>query len=136
MSILRFAMPVRNAMAQTIIAALNAGSGAATLEFYTAPMPATPDIAITTQIKLGTLICSDPAATVTNGVITFAAITQDNAANATGDAAWVRIFDSTGAAVIDMDVTDDAGSGAIKINTIHIVTGGPILMNSQTITVG
>jgi hypothetical protein len=129
-------MPVRNAMAQAIIDALNAGTGAAVLEFYTATMPSTPDVAITSQVKLGSLVCSDPAATVTDGVITFAAITQDSSADATGDATWVRIFDSSGAAVTDMDVTDEAGSGAIKINTVHIVMGGPILMNSQTITVG
>jgi hypothetical protein len=136
MAIIRFAMPVRNDMAQVILDALNAGTGAGTLEFYTATMPATPDVVVTTQTKLGTLTLSDPSGTITNGVLTFLTITQDGSADATGDATWVRLRDSNSVVVTDMDVTDEAGSGAVKINTVHIVAGGPILMNTLAITVG
>jgi hypothetical protein len=136
MAIIRFKGTVRNAMAQVILDALDAGSGAGVLEFYTGSMPATPDVAVTTQTKLGTLTLSDPSGTISNGVLTFLTITQDNAADATGDATWVRLFDSNGVVVTDMDVTDEAGTGAVKINTIHIVIGGPILMPTLAITVG
>lgn len=136
MAIIRFKMTVRNAMAQVILDALNAGSGAGVLEFYTGTIPATPDIVVGAQVKLGTLTLSDPAGTITNGVLTFLTVTPDNEANDTGDATWVRVFDSNGVVVTDLDVTDEAGSGAVKINTVHIVAGGPILMNTLAITVG
>lgn len=123
-------------LADVLIAALDAGSGAAYARFYTGTMPATPATAITTQTLLGTMTCSDPCATRAGGVITFDAITQDSAADASGTATWARLFDSAGNAKIDLDVTDDAGTGAIKLNTTTIVAGGPIQLNSLVITIG
>lgn len=136
MAVIKLAVAVRQDMAQAIIDKIDAGAGAATLKFYTATQPAGPDTAISSQTLLGTLTCSDPSATKSAGVITFEAITQDSAADATDTATWARLADSTGAAVADFDVTNEAGSGAIKLNTTSIVSGGPILMNSLTITIG
>ena len=42
--------------------------------------------------------------------------------------------DNSGDAVADFDVTNNAGSGAIKLNTTTIVAGGPIAMTSFAIT--
>lgn len=134
--LIKLSTAVRQNMAQQIIDALDAGAGPATLKFYTGTQPAGPDTAVSTQNLLGTLTCSDPSGTKLAGVITFSAITQDSAADASGTAAWARLLDSDGVAVIDLDVTNEAGNGAIKLNTTTIVAGGPILMNSQTITVG
>lgn len=136
MPTINFTTPLRNAMAQSIATALDAGPAAGTLAFYDGTQPASANDAITTQTKLGTLTLSDPSGTVDAGILTFAPITQDSAADATGTATWARLFDSTGAAVCDLDVTNEAGSGAIKLNTVAIGAGGPILMNSLVITVG
>lgn len=134
--ILRFATSLRSAIANAIIAACDAGSGACYIEFYTGAIPANLGDTLTTQVKLGTLTCSDPSATQASGVITFAAITQDSAADAGGEAAWVYIKDSTGAIVAAGDVTNNAGNGFVKVNTTTVVAGGPISMSSLTITVG
>ena len=134
--ILRFATTLRSAIANAIIAACDAGSGACYIEFYTGSIPTNLGDALTTQVKLGTLVCSDPSATQASGLITFGAITQDSAADAGGTAAWVYIKDSTGAIVAAGDVTDAAGAGFVKVNTTTIVAGGPISMSSLTITVG
>ena len=136
MATINFVTPLRNAMAQLIVDALDDGPAAGTLEFYDGTQPASAHVAVSTQTKLGTLTLSDPSGTVTTGTLTFSAITQDNAADATGTATWARLFDSTGAAVCDLDVSNEAGSGAIKLNTVAIVIGGPVLMNSLAITVG
>lgn len=125
---------LRNAMGDLILAALNAGSGAAVLKFYTGTQPAGPDTAVTSQTLLGTLTFSDPAGSTADGVVTFGAITQDSAADASGTAAWVRLCDSAGAAVLDGDVTNNAGTGFVKINTTSILTGGPIQCTSATLT--
>jgi len=134
--ILRLSPALRSAIADLWISYFDAGSGPAIIEFYTGSIPTNLGDALTTQVKLGTLTCSDPAATQTAGVITFGTITQDSAADASGTAAWVYIKDSSGAIVNAGNVTDMAGDGFIKVNTTTVVAGGPILISSLTITVG
>lgn len=134
--ILRFSTALRNAIADQILAFLDAGTGPATIEFYTGAILTNLSDAITTQVKLGTLVCSDPVGSKDSGVITFNSVTQDSAADAGGTAAWVLIKDSTGAVVAAGDVTDNAGDGFVKLNTTTIVAGGPIAATSVTITVG
>lgn len=136
MPVIKINTAARGAMAAALIAQIDDGNGPATLRFYTGTQPAGPGTAISDQTLLGTLTCSDPCGTQANGVITFAAITQDNAADATGTATWARLLDHNGTAVCDFDVSNQAGSGAIKLNTTSIVLGGPIAMTSLTITMG
>lgn len=125
---------VKTAIAAAIIGQIDGGSGAATIKIYTGSMPATPETSITSQTLLATLTCSDPSATESGGVITFSAITQDSAADATGTAAWARMADSSGTAVWDFDVTATGGGGAIEMNTTAVVSGGPVALSSLTIT--
>lgn len=136
MPVFKLSTSTRSAMANAVVAAIDAGSGPALLRFYTGTMPAGPDTAVSTQTLLGTLTCSDPCATQSNGVITFASITQDSSADATGTCTWARLVTSDGTAVADFDVTDTGGTGSIKLNVVTIVTGGPITMTSLTITMG
>jgi hypothetical protein len=124
---------MRNARLQLLVDAIDGGAGAGTLKFYTGPKPAT-GAAITTETLLGTLTLSDPCGTVATGVLTFAAITQDAAADATGTAVWARALDSTGAFCADFTVGTSAAD--IILNTVSIVAGGPISITSFTITAG
>ena len=134
--ILRFVPALRSAIADQIIAAFDAGTGPAVAEFYTGTIPTNLGDALGAQVKLGTLTCSDPVATQTLGEITFGTITQDNAADASGTAAWMYLKDSTGAIVALGDVTDMEGDGFAKANTTTIVAGGPSLISALTINVG
>lgn len=134
--ILRLIPALRSAIADLWISYFDAGAGPAIIEFFTGAIPTALGDALTDQVKLGTLTCSDPAATQTAGVITFGAITQDSAADASGTAAWAYIKDSTGAIVNAVDVTNAAGDGFIKVNTTTVVAGGPIAITSLTLTVG
>lgn len=134
--ILRFVPALRSAIADQIIAAFDAGTGPAIAEFYTGAIPTNLGDALGAQVKLGTLTCSYPVATQTAGVITFGTITQDNAADAGGQAAWMYLKDSTGAVVALGDVTDMAGDGFAKVNTTTVVAGGPIAITALTLTVG
>ena len=133
--ILRLIPALRAAIAELWISYFDAGTGPAIIEFYTGTIPTNLGDALTTQVKLGTLTCSDPAATQTAGVITFGTITQDSGADAGGTAAWAYIKDSTGAIVNAVDVSNAAGDGLIKLNTTTVVAGGPILINSLEFTV-
>jgi hypothetical protein len=135
MAIVRIATAVKNSMLTPIRDAIDAGSGAGTIKIYTSPMATLPSDAISTQTLLGTLTFSDPSgATPTGGVFTASAITQDSSADATGTAAWARIADSTGATVMDVDITATGGGGAMQMNTTSVVIGGPLLISALTVT--
>jgi len=134
MAIITLSTTVANAVLTAINDQINGGSGAGTIKIYTGTKPAGPATAITTQVLLGTLTCSDPAGSVSAAALTFSAITQDSSADATGTATWARIADSTGTAVIDIDITTTGGGGFGQMNTTSIVIGGPITAPSVVIT--
>lgn len=130
---------IKTALLNSIIAAADAGSGPALLKFYTGTMPSAPSVAIGTQVLLGTLTCSDPFGTVSGNVLTLGDVAADSSADASGTCTWARLVDSAGNGVIDFDVTNTGGIGAIKLNTVSIVAGGPISISAtpadRTITV-
>lgn len=123
----------RNARLDDLKTRIDAGSGPGTCKFYTATQATNANTALGAQVLLGTLTFSDPsAAAASGGVLTFNALTQDSAADATGTATWARIQDSDGNVVFDCDV---GTSGAtINLNTTSIVVGGPIVISSFTLT--
>ncbi len=135
MAIIRFAVAVKNSTLTQIRDAIDAGSGPGTCKVYTGTIPADVATAITTQTLLGTLTFSDPCGTVAAGALTMSAITQDSSADASGTATWARIFDSTGAAVMDIDVTTTGSGGTMQLNTTNIVAGGPIIISSFVLSV-
>lgn len=130
MAIVRLAVPIQTAFITQLLTALDAGGGPAIVEIYNNTIPATVATAVTTQTKLGTLTLSDPCGSVTDGMLTLDAITQDSSADASGVATWARLKDSTGAAVADVDITTTGGGGTLQMNNISIVAAGPILISA------
>lgn len=123
---------VRNNMLAQILAALDAGAGAALIRIYDGLRPSTGGAATT---LLAELTCTDPAAAApASGVLTFSTITQDASANATGTATWFRMVDSTGSAVLDGSV-GTSGSD-LNLTTTSIVATQPVSISSATITAG
>lgn len=136
MAILRLKTAIRTSCVTPILTAIDAGSGAGTIKIYSGTIPADIDTAPSgSNLILAELTFSDPCGTVTDGVLTMGAITQDSSANNTGLARWARILDSTGATVADVDVSSTGGGGTLQLNTVNIVAGGPVLITSFTVTV-
>lgn len=135
MATVHFATTTKNKIVTPIRDDIDGGSGAGTIKIYTGSMPATTADAITSQVLLGTLTFSDPSGTISGGVLTMSAITDDSSADATGTATWARIADSAGVVVMDIDVTNTGGGGALQLNTVAIVAAGPIKITAFTITV-
>jgi hypothetical protein len=101
------------------------------IRVYTGALPANVAAAASGTL-LGTLTCSATLGTVSGGVLTFSAVTQDSSADATGTAGYFRLTTSGGTAVAQGDV---GTSGAdMNLNTVSIVAGGPISVTSATIT--
>lgn len=126
-------LSVRNDMANAIVAKIDGGGAAGQIKIYSGTQPANPSVAASGTI-LSEHPLSYPCGTVTNGVLVFAAITEDSFANATGTATWARIFDSTGAAIVDCSVTVSGGGGDITMNTTSIVLNGPVRFQSLQMT--
>lgn len=135
MAILRLTVALQTSCITPIMTAIDAGAGAGLIDIYNGTIPATAATAVTTQTKLGTLTFSDPSGSVTSGVFTASAITQDSSADATGTASWARIKDSTGATVCDIDITSTGGGGLLQLNTVNIVAAGPIIVTALTFSV-
>lgn len=135
MAVVHFSPTLKNEVLAPVAAAIDAGAGPATIKIYTGTMPTTTADAVTTQTLLGTLTFSDPCGTIATGSLTMSAITQDSSADASGTASWARLQDSTGAVVMDLNVTTTGGGGALTLNTTNIVIGGPILITSFVISV-
>lgn len=136
MANMRIATDTRNGMLDALNTKLNAGSGAAKIRIYDGTQPANANTAVSTQTLLAELPCSDPAAaSAASGTLTLSAITNDSSADATGTATWARVLDSDNNAIFDCDVSSNAGSGTLKLNTTSIVSGGPVAITSFTISI-
>jgi len=134
---LGYATTLRNSRLDLVRDAIDADSptNAGTVKIYSGTRPATA-AAITDQVLLSTGTFSDPsAANASAGVLTFSTITYTNAV-ADGTATWARIEDGAGTFVADADV-GVTGSGAdITLNSVGLVTSGPVTHVSATITSG
>lgn len=134
MAVIRVSQTISGLVCNVVKDAINAGTLGGTIQIYTGTIPAKPEDGIGAQVLLGTCTFQTDCGTVTGGVFTSDSIDQDAAADATGTAAWARIKDSNGTAVLDCDVTVVGGGGAIQMVTTSLVIGGPISFTSFTIT--
>lgn len=138
MADLSYSPAIRNARLAVVRDALDAGSGGATMAFYTAPQPSA-GAAITTQTHLGDCAMSNPCGSVADQALTFDTIADGNGI-ATGDAAWCRVSQG-GTWVMDMRVSDATGTAPVKIGdsgtpSTKIYQGGIIRVLSASITAG
>lgn len=133
-----------SALAAAMIARIDAGGGAAVIKFYkegaTGGVPTSGAQALTDQVLVGTLTCSDPCGTEDDGLITFDEITQEDGALVDVDGATEDLFvileTSDGTRVLIGDVTNTAGDGFVKLNTTTIVEGGPIQLSALSLRTG
>lgn len=85
---------------------------------------------------LGTLVCSATLGTVSSGVLTFNAISNDSSADADGVFALARIYKSDGTTMVIEGLTVGTGGTNIVMNAASAVTGAVISMSSAVITEG
>jgi hypothetical protein len=134
MATLRLATTARNAAATAVVSLLDAGPAAGTIQIRTGAMPATPQTAASGTL-LATVTLADPA----GGAPATGTVTITDPASATGvangDAGWARFLDSTGATVMDCDVTATGGGGAITLSSATISSGVTVDLGAITYTV-
>ena len=137
-------MPIKLAAAVAILmvdaaaGSVDTGSGPGKLVIYDGTQPANADTPVTTQNALVTFELADPAFGggvdgVTGAVATGNAVTPVPA-EATGTATWFRVTDSDDNPVMDGDVTDTNGSGALKVSSTAIIEDIDVSIVSMNIT--
>lgn len=127
-----FCTDIKNGRSQVIATKIDSGSGKGKMKFYTEPKPAAGAV-VTTQTLLATVLFKDPCGTVANGALPLE-IDGDVLVSVEGIIAWVRITNSDDVFAIDADVSNNAGTGAIKIDNTHVYVGGTIKVLSSTLT--
>lgn len=123
----------RNAAADSVVDALDAGAAAGTVEIRTGSQPASANDAASGTL-LATLTLGDPAfGAAATGVATANAIAATTGA-AAGDAGWFRAKDSDGNTVLDGSVTATGGGGDMQLNTVTISVGVNVEVTAWTVT--
>ena len=127
---LQFDTTLRNNMLDQITSRVGASGR---LKLYTGTEPATCAAALSGNTLLVDMPLSAAfAAASSGGVLTANAITQTNAA-ATGTAAFFRITDSAGTTTVAQGTVSTSGAD-LNLNTVALVSGGPVVISSWTIT--
>lgn len=129
---LKFDTTLRNNQLDTITSRVGASGR---LKLYSGAAPASCAAALSGNTLLADLPLSAAlAAAASGGVLTLNAVTQTNAV-ATGTAAFFRITDAAGTTVVVQGSAGATASGSdMEFNTTSIVTGGPVVVSSFTIT--
>jgi hypothetical protein len=104
------------------LANLQRGPNPARIEFYTAPRPVGGGAATT---LLATVTLDDPAGEVVGDYLVLFD-PADALVLVDGTPAWARVKDGNGAASMDVDVSDLAGDGHIKLEFTNLLAGGAI----------
>jgi hypothetical protein len=113
----KVAIATRNAELDAMARQLDGGF----MDIYDGAQPATPETAITTQVKLADLpLSATSAPAASGGQLTLNAITSDTDADATGTAAWFRAYRSDHTTAVCDGTVGTASADAI-INATSIV---------------
>jgi len=118
-----YAAALRTTRMNDVVAAIDAGASAGTIEICSASYAAV----------LATLTLSDPCGSVSGDVLTFSAITADSSADNTGTAAIARIKDSD-ANIIVSGLTVGTSGTNIVLNSVSITAGQTVSLTSATLT--
>jgi hypothetical protein len=129
---LKYSAALKNARLDQITTKVGASG---LLRIYDGTQPASPDTAISSQVKLAELTCNATAfaGSASGGVLTASAIASANAL-ASGTASWFRLCKSDGTAVID-GTAGTSGTDLIIDNT-SINSGQNVSVTSLTVTAG
>jgi len=133
---------LRNAWLTSLQDAIQYNNGLSTrgkLQIYSGTAPADLGALVGSETLLAEIQFNSVCGDVANGVLTFRTspdALEDDEAPASGTAAWARIVDSEDTVIADCTVSVTGGTGDITLNSVSIVQGGIVRLNSATITAG
>jgi hypothetical protein len=129
---IRLAPAAASALADRLMALVDAGAGAGTLKVYTGTLPS--DLAVGTSTLLATFTLTDPAAAAAVSGVATLDFDPDISATvaADGTAGWFLVEDS---AAVDVFGGTCGTSGAdLNFSSVTWVTGGLVNLATGTVT--
>lgn len=130
---IRLHTTARNAATNAVVGLIDAGSGAGTIKVYSGSQPAAATDAATGTL-LATVTLGDPAfGAASAGAATGVDPASVNATS-TGTAGWFRVADSTGATVLDGNVTVTGAGGDMQLSSTSLTSGGAVDITSLSYT--
>lgn len=143
MAVVRLAQSLAIKMLATCVTSIDEGVGAeSTIIIYEGAIPDSPDTDITSQVALARFLLplpafGDPVASAIGATATAEDIPSVAALASSSSATpllFARVYDHDDVALIDVDVTDANGTGAIKIDATQIVQGVSVTIVSLLIS--
>lgn len=130
---LQFETTIRNTWMDALTTRVGASG---LLRIYSGSLPANVAASIGAATLLAELTLNATfAGASSSGTITLNSITSDSSADATGTAAWFRIWKSDGTTgILQGTVTATGGGGDLTLNTTSISSGGTVAVTSATFT--
>lgn len=131
------AISLSDARANAALDTLTASCASGKLRIYSGTPPADADTALSGNTLLAELTMNATAfGSAASGVLTANSITSDSAADATGTAAFFRIYQSNGTTcVLQGTVTATGGGGDMEVGTVSFVANAVISVSSLTLTI-
>lgn len=124
----------RNAAGTAVTGLIDAGPAAGTMQIRSGTRPASPQVAASGTL-LATVAFGDPAFGAWSSGSSSPADPAAVTAVATGTASWCRVLDSTGAAVMDGDVTATGGGGDVTLGSTSIASGQQVDITGGSLSV-
>ncbi|GIH69434.1 hypothetical protein [Sphaerimonospora thailandensis] len=134
MGTFRISASARNAAADAVRVLPDAGTGGK-LRIYAGTQPAGPDSGIGGATLLAEIALAKPAfGAAAAGVVTLAGTPLSATASGTGTAAWFRIVDSSGTAVMDGAVGLSGSGAELILSATSLSAGITVTISSGTVT--
>lgn len=130
----RISDAVANAIVDTVVDRVDAGTGPGTLKVYTGTQPATADTAASGTL-LATVTLADPAFGAASARTANATDPAAVTASGTGTAGWFRVEDSNAATVYDGAVTATGGGGELELQTTSLTAGVTVDITALSVSV-
>lgn len=133
---MKFDDTTNSSMAQEIIDAIASGTASAPkLQIFSGAVPENVGDPYSGTL-LAELELDNSVGSEANGVITFAPISDDSSANATGEPTWARILDRDGVPRVHLTASGQGGEGELQVNPGTITSGEPVAASLGIIRVG
>lgn len=123
----------KSASANAAVDLVDGGPGAGKVRIYDGSRPASPNVAVTTQVLLAEVPLVEPAfSAAVNGVKTLDGVPLATTGLAVGTATWFRMVDSNNVAVID----GSAGTTTqdLVLDSAEVTVGVAVQILSGTVT--
>ena len=118
----------KSAQADALARRIDNGS----VKIYSGAVPATVDTALSGNTLLASLpLSATSAPAASNGLLTFNTITDDSSADATGTAAFYRVFQSDGTTAEFQGTVGTSGE-SLNLDTVSITIGDTVSITSFT----